>query len=126
MVTTKSTPRLAIEPVRRRLERWRARRAHPKARMPERLWRVSVAAARQDGLYRTARALGLDYGTLKRHVEAAAAAGARATFVELPSGPSGEYVIELDGRHATVRLRVPGMRLSDLATLGRLLGGVDA
>jgi hypothetical protein len=94
--------------------------------MPERLWRAAAAVARQDGLYRTARALRLDYGALKRHVAAADAGGARATFVELPSRPSGETVIELDGRHATVRVRVPGMRLSDLATLGRLLAGVEA
>ncbi len=45
-------------------------------------------------------------------------------FVELPSRPSGEYVIEIEGQHAaTVRLRVSGMPLSDLATLGRLLAG---
>lgn len=85
-----------------------------------------MAVARQDGLYRTARALGLDYGAVRRHVEAAEAAGARPTFVELPSPPSGEYVIELDGQHGTVRLRVPGIPLSDLATLGRLLAGVAA
>jgi hypothetical protein len=94
--------------------------------MPERLWRAAVAVARHDGLYRTARALRLDYGALKRHVAAALAVGARPTFVEFPSRASGEYVIEIDGRHATVRLRVPGMPPSELATLGRLLAGVDA
>jgi hypothetical protein len=126
MVTTKSDQPFRVERVRRRVERWREQRGHPKSRMPDRLWTEAVAVARQDGLYRTARALRLDYGALRRHVEAAEAAGVRPTFVELASRPSGEYVIEIDGRHATVRLRVPGMRLSDLATLGRLLAGVES
>jgi hypothetical protein len=50
MVTTKSEQPVRIERVRRRLERWRENRAHPKSRMPERLWRAVVAVARQDGL----------------------------------------------------------------------------
>lgn len=76
MVTTKSEQPVRIERVRRRLERWREHRAHPKSRMAERLWRAVVAVARQDGLYRTARALDLDYGAVRRHVQAREAAGA--------------------------------------------------
>lgn len=126
MVTPISEQSVRVERVRRRLERWRDQRAHPKSHMPETLWRAAVAVARQDGLYRTARALRLDYGALKRHMEAADGAGASPTFVELPSRPSGGSVIEIEGRHATVRLRVSGMPLSDLATLGRLLAGVES
>jgi hypothetical protein len=125
-VAMKSEQPVRVERVRRRVERWRARRAHPKSRMPGGLWAAAVALARQDGLYRTARALGLDYASLKRHVAGGNAAGARPTFVELPARPLVEYVIEIDGRQATVRVRVPGMPLADLARLGQLLAGVEA
>ena len=71
MVPTKSTRPLRMERVRRRLERWRRTRAHPRSPIPKTLWAGAVAMARQHGLYQTARALGLDYGALKQHLEAA-------------------------------------------------------
>ena len=89
-----------------------------------------MALARQHGLYRTARAVRLDYGALKAHLEAAdLAARAAPTFVELaPATPrgTGDCVIEIDGAHATVCIRVPGLTLADLATLRRSLAGADA
>ena len=131
MVTTKSTQRLRIDGVRRRVARWRQMRPHAHAPMPETLWAAAVALTRQHGLYQTARALGVDYGALKRHVEGAATtAHAKPMFVELPPHPpggrAGECVMEIDGPRATVRVRVPGLALPDLATLGRLLAGVES
>ena len=120
---------LAVERVRRRLERWRRTRAHPRAPIPKGIWAGAVALARQRGLYQTARALPIHYGALKQHLEAAdrmVAAGAR--FVELrPATPTAcdDCVIEVDGPQTTVRLRLHGVGLPDLARLSRAIAGVD-
>ena len=53
-----------------RLKRWREGHGS-RTRLPEELWAEAVGLARQEGLYRTARSLGLDYGNLKRRVEGA-------------------------------------------------------
>lgn len=126
-MATESEQALRLDRVRRRLERWRQRRAHPRAPIPGPIWTAVVDVAQRHGLYQTARALRLDYGALKRHV-AAATPVAPAAFVELPVPPSGDaaaYVIELEGPGVTVRLRVPPLPVEDLATLGRRLAGVE-
>jgi len=46
------------------------REAHvPRTRLPAELWSAAASVARQEGLYRTARTLRLDYANLKRRVE---------------------------------------------------------
>src|ERR1700736_4757030 len=80
----------------RRLKLWRKAHA-PRARLPEELWGAAVAVAGQEGLYRTAPTLHLDYASLKRRVAApskrataARTRGRRETaptaFVELLAG----------------------------------------
>ena len=130
MVSTTGPRRVArMERVRQRLERWRGTRAHARSPIPDDLWAAAVTLARQHGLYQTARAVRLDYGALKAHLEAAdhaARVGAAPTFVELaPPTPrgAGECVIEIAGAGATVSIRVPGLTLADLATLSRTLAG---
>ena len=130
MSRTTSRRPLDLTDVRGRLDRWRRTRTHARSPIPNALWADAVALARQQGLYRTARALHLDYGGLKAHVKAAdARGGGRPTFVEL-AGPTrtdlSACVIELTGPGGTVRLRVPGLALADLATLSRRLVGADA
>jgi len=96
------------------------------------LWAAAVRLAQQHGLYRTARALRLDYGALKAHVERADRVddvAGQPTFVEL--GPVmarqvNECVIELDAPRGTTRLRVSGVTVADLVALTRALGGSDA
>ena len=67
----------------RRFERWR--KGH-KARLPipEVLWSAAAEAAREHGVFRASKALHLEYGKLKRMVEAGPAparpAMAPATF----------------------------------------------
>jgi hypothetical protein len=131
MISTKVSRPLDMARVRQRLDRWRQTRAHPRSPIPNALWANAVALARQQGLYRTARALRLDYGGLKAHVETPVALGGiprPPAFVEL-SGSTltdlGTCVIELTGPGGTVRLRVPGLALADLATLSRTLVGAD-
>ena len=132
MSPTKSQRPIAMERVRRGLERWRRTRAHPRAAIPTRLWTGAVALARQHGLYETARALPIHYGALKRHLEAAdrpAVSRERSRFVELTPMPptvGGDLVIEIDGPRATVRIGLHGMALPDVARLSRVIAGVDA
>jgi hypothetical protein len=85
-----------------------------------------VALVAQHGVYGTARALHVDYGTLKRHVDQGAArAPARPRFVELPAAPvAAAALIEVarpDG--STVRVRLPGRTLSEIADFTRQVAG---
>lgn len=131
MISTKSQRSLDMARVRRRLDHWRRTRAHSRSPIPRALWANAVALARQQGLYQTARALRLDYGGLKEHVEAVdARGGTRRTpaFVEFAGSTLTDLstcVIELTGPRGTVRLRVPGLALADLATLSRTLAGAE-
>jgi hypothetical protein len=90
--------------------------------MPAALWSAAIALTRQHGVYTTARALHVDYGALKKRVEAAG--GRHVTtpaFVELPTAPAtglGPCVIELDARHGRhPRIEVSGVTMADLVTL---------
>ena len=70
-----------IAEVRRRLEEWRG--AHWKREpFPEELWGTAVSLAQQHNVHRVARALGLDYGTLKRRMPVTTKEPA-AAFLEL-------------------------------------------
>jgi len=58
----------AVEKLRIRLARWRS--GSEKSRnMPETLWRAAARLAESDGISATARAFGLNYAGLKRHVQ---------------------------------------------------------
>ena len=131
MKAVKSPHSLAIERVRRHLERWRRTRAHPRVPIPERIWAAAVALARERGLYQTARALPIHYSALKQHLEAAdrpRSAGARSGFVELSATDTrrDDCVIEVDGPRTTVRIRLHRIELPDVARLSRAIAGVEA
>lgn len=97
-----------------------------RTRLPKELWQQAVALAKEHGLNKTARALGLKYYSLKKHLEATATdeskpAEARREFMELlptpVASPSIECTIELeDGSGATMRMHVKGARMADLAS----------
>jgi len=83
--TTDTLPR-SLEVVRRRFEKWRRTR-QAGSRIPKLLWTAAVKMAGIYGLHRTARALPVEYYSLKKHIELAAAPEGhrRATaFIELP------------------------------------------
>jgi hypothetical protein len=63
-----------FQAVRRCFDRWRSMR-RGRARIPVRLWTSAVRLAAAYGLCRTAQILGLNYTTLKEHVEAAGLSG---------------------------------------------------
>jgi hypothetical protein len=106
-----------LKRLRTRIERWRATRAK-RSPMPEPLWEAAVTLAQREGLYPVARALRLNYESLKTRVGAGsphrAVRGARvpAGFVELPplslaAPPPAGPVLEWQDRHGgklTIRL----------------------
>jgi hypothetical protein len=119
----------ALSTARHQLDRWRSRQPNKRARLPEDLWQNAVALVRTHGLNKTARALGLKYESLKKHLQATATdpsepGGTQCEFLELlPSpvtSPSIECTIELeDGDGTTVRMHVRGARMADLASFAR-------
>ena len=111
---------------RHRFGEWRSTRTQP-CRIPPALWRVAVRCAAKYGVYRTVRALGLDYKCLKGRLEAArgapVVARSAARFVELAlparSGPP-ECTVEIENRQgAKLRLELRGSAVPDLVALAR-------
>jgi hypothetical protein len=80
------------------------------------------------GLNRTARALKLDYYSLKKRVDRADRPASSSAFVELPSSPlvSNECVIEWeDAAGARMRVHVKGQNLPDVLALSRSFWNAD-
>ena len=109
---------VGLERVRLGLATWREQRRGGE-RIPKGLWGEAAQAARQYGLNRASKALGLDYNHLKRRAgrcAGATARGARPVFVELSEGSAGEgqrtdaglaCVVELEkGNGARMRICV--------------------
>jgi hypothetical protein len=123
---------IRLEGVRRRFERWRRTRRF-RSRVPESLWAAAVKMAGVCGVHRTARALRVDYYSLRKRVEqevvesGVSEAGATA-FVELASpariGPC-ECTLELENASgAKMRVHLKGVEAPDLAALSRSLWDV--
>src|SRR6266851_1934389 len=130
MIATGSSTSIGLEPTRRRITRWRETRTHRGAPMPATLWAAAIALARQHGLSTTARALHLDYGSLKKRLDAAGAGRVPSpAFVELPAvRPSGlgPCVIDLEApRGGRMRIEVAGVTVADLVMLTQVAWGHD-
>ena len=123
-----------LERTRERFERWR-RASKVRRRIPESLWSSAAKMARVYGVNRAARALRLDYYSLKERMEEASPSGeasqegTTAAFLELGSptaASSCECVLELeDDTGARMRVQVKGVDAPDLAALSRSFRGVD-
>lgn len=132
-MTDKAAPELpdGMQRIYRRFERWR--NSHQtRLPIPPALWASAAAAAREHGVFRTAKILRLEYAKLKRMAESAAPVkrrGASPTkFLELVApavAPSGsglsECVIELEGPRGKMRVQWKGVTPPDLAGLSRAL-----
>jgi hypothetical protein len=120
--------------VQRRFERWRRMRA-VRSRIPEPLWAAAVLMGELYGIHRTAKALRLDYYSMKKRIAAKAAAAGKvplvptaATFLELAPSPRGdmcdsgmcECTVECeDSSGAKMRIHLSGVATPDLAALSR-------
>lgn len=116
-----------LEGLRDRIEVWRGMRPRPRS-MPEPLWNEAAAKAREVGVYRVARTLGLSFKALKSRAGSASTRGyrrrsvtcapplsARTDFVEVkglaqvsPAVVGQETVVEVvacDGARLSIRLK---------------------
>jgi hypothetical protein len=112
-----------LERVRCRFELWRHTRK-PRSPIPETLWASAVELAQEHGLHRTARALRLNYYSLKERLPGVVSPPRRpqnkATFVELlPIGASGiSCTIEMENvQGGKMKIHLQGMGGPDLALL---------
>ena len=118
-----------LEAVRRRFAEWR-KTHRARSPLPNSLWAAAVKMAGKYGLYCTARALPVEYYSLKKWVQqrSAVARGARrsrplAAFVELPPPPLVgvcDCILEMeDAAGVKMRCQVKTTAPSDLAVLCR-------
>lgn len=128
-MTTRQTHDLPprLEDLQRRFQHWRQSR-QARSRVPKTLWTAAVKMAESCGLNRTAKALRLDYYSLKRRLEARTVVSladrsepAVATFLELtPATGLGECNLELeDSGGAKMRVHLKGFAAPDLTALSR-------
>ena len=122
--TKRST--VSLKEVKARFADWRRNRKG-KAPIPDELWAAAAEVARTEGVSRTSTELSVEWNHLKRRMAAASGASSKPApprFVELvaPRGePLPECVIELEGRHAKLRIQLKDASASYLATLSREL-----
>lgn len=120
----------SIDDVRARFQEWRETR-QGKARIPDELWSAAAAVARWNGVNRTAVALHLDGGKLKKRMVAAGVASKKTAppvFLELMAPRTNglpEYTIELE-RQGTLRIHCKGATAAELAALSRALWSVTS
>ena len=132
-MTDKAAPELpdGMRRIYRRFERWRSSH-QTRLPIPPALWASAAAAAREHGVFRTAKILRLEYAKLKRLSESPAPVKLRAAspaeFLELAApqmSASGsgltECVIELEGPRGKMRVQWKGVTAPDLAGLSRSL-----
>lgn len=135
-------PLSGLEALLDQIEGWRRMRPRPRA-MPEPLWNEAAALARELGVYRVARALGLNFETLKRRakhsgtriaqrrlVARAAPVAHSHSFVEVTglgglgaAGLAGQTVVEVvasDG--ARLSIRMPCASADVVAWIGAFRG----
>jgi len=91
--------------------------------MPEPLWEAAIALAETEGVYRTARALSLNYQSLRTRVAEGSPAVPRG-FVELPPpfplatpGSSGPVLELVDRGGAKLTIRLPAEPTVDVEQL---------
>jgi hypothetical protein len=125
-MTRRRTEALSLEKVYARFEEWRRKRKG-RAAIPEALWLSAMELARREGVNRTAAALHLDGGKLKRRLVAADSGsdkGKLPGFVELLAphvSSQRECTFELEGRRGRLRIHWNGATAADVAGLSRSL-----
>ena len=114
-----------VEDVAARLAEWRQSRQKGAA-IPDKLWSAAIEVARRDGLGRTAAALRLDYGKLKRLMMAADGVERKSTsplFMELiapEAAAVAQCAIEMEGRRARIRIELKASA-ADVVSFSRAL-----
>jgi hypothetical protein len=121
--TTANSPVDATEALRADLSEWRKRHKAPTP-IPEALWARAATLAAQHGICKTARALHLDYASLKRKTNLSAPPSPPATtFIELLSPVTGqiaECALEIESsRGGRMRVVMKNLAPGGLASIIR-------
>jgi len=129
-MSTRKTKQLParLEATRRRFEQWRC--THQiRRRIPDSLWALAVKMAGAYGVAQTAKALRVDYYSLKERIQKETSSPAKperspvATFFELAApgrSVACECLLELeDWAGAKMRVHLKGVEAPDLAALSR-------
>jgi hypothetical protein len=117
---------VSLEEAKARFEEWRQNRKG-KAAIPDELWAAAVEVARREGVSRASTELRVEWNHLKRRMAAPSGTAPKPAlpgFVELVASRGEslpECVIELEGRHAKLRIQLKDASASYLATLSREL-----
>ena len=87
-----------VDRLKLQVQEWRRIKSSPGSPMPGELWDAAIGLARDFGVSRIARAVGLDCGWLRKKVEKAdaRAAPAEPAFLEFPLG---RIVVAAEGQH---------------------------
>jgi hypothetical protein len=114
-----------LERLRERFERWRSTH-RARSRISDSLWAAAAKLAGCYGICQTAKALRVDYYSLKARFEQETANVAdqpQGTFVELPlpaTASLGECTVDWeDAAGSKMRVHLKGFHAPDLAALGR-------
>lgn len=113
---------------RSQLQAWRERRTKG-SRIPESLWALAIGLVDRHGVSRTSTALGLDYYSLKKRAEEAAARERPSpAFIELPSPVmvGKQCLFERDNSAgAKMRVQLVGYEAHEIETLARTLWNAE-
>ncbi len=108
-----------------RLLTWRSRQTARRP-IPRSLWALAVRLVERHGLNRTARALKLDYYSLKKRVgqSPAPVPQGQPAFIELPAPVAiKQCLCEISNRGgASMRLQLQGYDVADVEVLARCFG----
>lgn len=117
-----------IQALRQRLDRWRET-SKPGMRIPDSLWSGAVDLAREFGVHRTAKALRLNYDTLKKRLAETSpdtdgtASSERSAFVELFTAQqvsNHRCLVELENPHgAKMRIHLDSIEAAGLGALAQ-------
>lgn len=117
-----------VEELRERITASRRGR-YRRAPLPRELWREATRCARQLGVYRASRALGVSYASLRVHLQGGESQPPGVSFVELGGSPAWGVgqgtALELE-RQGGVRLSIrlaPGEQLDVAALVAAFAGG---
>ena len=120
-----------VERARKKFEVWRRSRKRSTP-IPEGLWKSAVVAAKEVGINRTSRALGLEYYALKKRVVASTdrAPMKASSFVEFESVAPPfftEWAVEMDnGSGSRLRVAVRSPSGPDVVALSRTFWGEES
>jgi hypothetical protein len=128
VATTRPTLSGALDRAREQVDRWR--RTRSRRTIPDGLWSTAIKLAAEYGVFRTSRALRVDYYSLKSRLASTGVSGGSKppVFVDLmpatSSPPYGEGMAELlDPSGAKIRIEWRGSDAPDLAALSRSFFG---